>query len=511
MNGIDRRGVLLRLGSIGLGTAAWPALAQGAPTRGGTLRIGFIDDTKTLDPTYSIQQSERQVLHLIYNTLLAIDVDFSLKPELAKSWTAENGGRRYVFQLQEGVMFQDGTPFDAAAAKFNFDRRLDEKTASPQRNQLNAVIEQVEVLGPHAFAINLKSPNPGLLAELADRVGFMVSPAAVEKYGQDLGRNPVGTGAFTLKNWTQGTSITLERNSHYWEEGKPYLDGIVFQTIPNTAIGMQRLIVGEVDYVNQLQPDALRQLAGKPGIKTEKSRIGRWYTYEWQVDKPPFDNPKLRQAIAYAIDRERINQITMEGQATLANGPVPSGLWWSSPDNVVYGYDPEKAKALLAEAGVASGTEIPMWTTSDPLYRRINQLLVEQLSAIGLKVSLIPVATSDYYARQVSKAINFSITNWTQRADPDGLLYILFHSKGFANITGYNNPEVDKLLESARVSLDQAERKRIYAAVKDQIMRDLPYIPLYFAAEFAGMSSKLNGQVWMPDNHPRFRYAWKAA
>ena len=509
MNTLHRRDVLAGMGSIGLAGVSWPAMAQGTPTSGGTLTIGINDDTKTLDPTFSIQQAERQILHLLYNTLLTIDVDFSLKPELAKSWTVENDGKRYVFQLQDNVKFQDGTPFDAAAVKFNFERRLDEKIASPQRTQLAPIIDSVEVLSPLSFAINLKNPSPGLLAELADRVGFMISPTAAEKYGKDLGTNPVGTGAFKLKQWTQGTELTLERNPNYWESGKPYLDTIVFKANPNTAIGVQRLMVGEIDYIYGLQPDALRQLGDKPGIKTEKSKIGRWYTYEWQVDKPPFDNPKLRQAIAHAIDRDRLNQITMEGQATIANGPIPSGLWWSSPDNVVYPYDVEKAKKLLAEAGIAPGTEIPMWTTPTPVDRRLNQLVAEQLAAIGLKINIIPAAISDFYSRQVSRAINFSITNWTQRADPDGLLFILFHSKGFANVTGYNNPKVDELLASGRVTQDRERRKQIYAEIKDQIMRDLPYIPIFFAAEFAGYNSKLNGVVWMPDNHPRFRYAWK--
>ena len=513
MDGIDRRELLLGLGAAWVGAAGLSASAQaqGVPRRGGTLTIGFEDNTKTLDPTYSIQFAERRVLYLLYNTLVAIDTDFTLRPELARSWEVAHEGRRYVFQLQEGVRFHDGTPFDAEAVKFNLDRRMDEAIASPQRSQLRPVIEAIEVLGQLTLAIDLKTPHPGLLSDLADRAGCMVSPEAARKFGADLGRNPVGTGPFVLRSWTQGTSIVLDRNPNYWESGRPYLDGITFRSIPNSVIGLQRLIVGEVDYVDGLAPDALRQLEGKDGIVTEQARIGRWYSLQYQVDKPPFNNAKLRQAMAHALDRDRINQITMEGKATLSNGPTPPGLWWSSPDNVSYAYDPEKAKALLAEGGVPAGTAITLTTPSDPLYRRINQLVAEQLGAVGLRATLTPVALSEYYARVVSRAINFVPTNWTQRADPDGLFYILFHSRGFANTTGYSNAEVDALLEAGRRTLDREERKRIYAAAKDQVMRDLPYIPLYFSAEFAGYSRKLGGFVWMPDNIPRFRHAWKAA
>jgi len=514
MNGMDRRTLLVGLGLAAAGSAAAPvapAIAQTRPRSGGTLTVGFEDSTKTLDPTYSVQFSERRILYLIYNTLVAIDTDFSLRPELAQSWTVENDGRRYVFALQPGVKFHDGTPFDADAVRFNLERRLDEAVASPQRNQLRPVIDGIQVLGPLSIAINLKNTYPALLSDLADRAGFMVSPTAARKFGQDFGRNPVGTGPFILRDWTQGTSITLERFPDSWERERTYLDRIVFRSIPNAVIGMQRLLVGEIDFLDGLAPDSLRQLEGKDAIVIEKARVGRWYSFQWQVDKPPFDNAKLRQAIAHAMNRDRINQITMDGKATIANGPTPPGLWWSSPDTVVYDYDPVKAKALLAEAGVAPNTTLTLVTPSDPLYRRINQLVAEQLGAIGLTVTLQPVATSESYARVVSRAINFTTTNWTQRADPDGLYYILFHSKGFANTTGYTNPEMDRLLEAARHTPDPAERKTIYAQAKEIVARDLPYVSLYFGAEFAARTKKLNGFVWMPDNIPRFRSAWKEA
>jgi peptide/nickel transport system substrate-binding protein len=167
MDGIQRRKLLLGLVLGGLATATGRALAQGAPRRGGTLTIGFEDSTKTLDPTYSVQFAERRVLYMMFNTLTAIDTDFSLRPELARSWQVENDGRRYVFQLQDGVKFHDGTDFDAEAVRFNLERRLDEAVASPQRNQLLPVIQSVEVVGRLTIAINLKQQYPALLSDMA--------------------------------------------------------------------------------------------------------------------------------------------------------------------------------------------------------------------------------------------------------------------------------------------------------------------------------------------------------
>jgi peptide/nickel transport system substrate-binding protein len=504
---IDRR--LLLLATLAA-AAANPATAD-TPRSGGTLNVGFDDDAKTFDPALSVQLSERQVLYCVFNTLTAVGPDFSIQPELARAWTTENGGLRYVFQLVEGVKFHDGTPFDAAAVKWNIDHRLDPANASPQRAQLASVIHSVEVVGPATVAFNLTAPHPGLLADLSDRAGFMMSPTAVQKLGPDFGRHPVGSGPFVFKQWTEGNAVTLERNPAYWVAGRPYLDAIVLRDIPNHVIGLQRMIVGEVDIVTSLSPDDLRQVEGNDAFSIEQAKVGRWYSLQYQVDKPPFDNAKLRQAIAYALDRKRLNDLTMRGRATIANGPTPPGLWWSSPDAVTYPYDPEKSRTLLQEAGVAPGTVLVLSVSSDLLTRKIDQLVVEQLAAVGLTVQLQPVSAAESYARVVQRAINFTPMSWTQRADPDGLLYILFDSHGFANTTGYANPEVDKLLEQARTSLDQDERRALYAQAKNQIMRDLPYIPLFFAAEYAVISKSVHGFVWPPDQIPRYRDAWKSA
>ncbi len=496
--------------------AATAALAAGSttaaePSRGGILNVGFDDDAKTLNPALSVQLSERQVLYLVYNTLVGIDTDFSIKPELARAWHAEDNGRRYVFELQEGVRFHDGTPFDAASVKWNIEHRMDQATGSPQRTQLQSVIRSVEVLNPTTVAFNLLNPHPALLSDLAERPGFMISPAAAQKFGAELGRNPVGTGPFVFESWTQGSSIVLKRNPAYWQPGKTLLDSVAFRTIPNRVIGLQRLTVGEVDIVTSISPDEARQVEPDDAVSVEQAKVGRWFTLQYQVDKPPFNNPKLRQAIAHAIDRNRLNQVTMRGRAVIANGMTPAGLWWSSPDEVVYDHDPAKARALLAEAGVAPGTTLAIAASSDLVLRRIDQLIAEQLAAVGLTLQLQPVASSEAYARVVQRAINFTPISWTQRSDPNGLHYILLHSKGFANTTGYANPETDALLDKARQSSDQAERKALYARIKTQMMRDLPYIPLYFAAEYAAISKKVGGFVWPPDQIPRYRDAWKAA
>ncbi len=500
----------LMMGVAGGVLTGGAARAQ-ALSRGGTLTVGLSNDAKTYDPIFSVQYTERYVLYLAFDTLVKYGPDFSIKPELAESWKTSADGKRIVFTLRQGVKFQDGTNFDATTVKWNIDQRLDAKVNSPQRQVLAPIIASVEVIDPQHVAFNLVAPSPVLFSLLGERPGFMVSPTAWQQRGPAFGSQPVGTGAFVLKEWTRGSRVVLERNPNYWQPGLPYLDRIVFQDLAGSIIGVQRLITGEIDYVDQLTPSDVLPIEKRAGIVLKPITLGRWYFLQWHVNEPPFDNPKLRQAFAHTIDRNRINEITMRGQGTVSNGPTPPGLWWYDPDLKFYPHDPARAKALLAEAGHPNGFEYVLSTPQVTVFQQINQLLQEQLGAVGIKLTLQPVAASEWYARVVSGATNLTPTRWTQRADPDGLLYILFHSKGFANTMKYRNAQVDALLDQARTVYGMAERKKLYAEAQQQIVNDLPMVPLIFGAEYAAMRNSVHGFEWIPDEIPRFRALWKTS
>jgi len=365
------------------------------------------------------------------------------------------------------------------------------------------------VVDPSTVAINLKLQFPGLMGMLAQREGFMVPPAAAEKAGADFGSKPVGSGPFVFKEWVRGSHIAVERNPNYWEAGKPYLDRIVLRDIAGAVVGVQRLLTGELDYVAELSPQDVRQLEGRRGIHLDATPTGRWISMQWQVDKPPFNNEKLRQAIAHAIDRKRINDIINDGKGVIAEGPTPKALWWFNPDLKSYAHDPAKAKALLAEAGYPNGLEIGLSHPSTASLQQINQIVQEQLKAVGITVKLEPVAQSEWYARVVQQQINFTAMRWTQRPDPDGLLYLLFHSKGAGNSTNYKSAEVDALLDKGRATLDIEARKPIYRQAQAVMTRDLPYLPLYFSVEYAAIRDVVQNHAWIPDEIPRFRDLWK--
>ncbi len=498
------------LGGIGGSLLLGSSARAETPQSGGTLNVGLASDAKTYDPIYSVQFTERHVLYLVFNTLVKYAPDFSILPELAANWETAPDGKRILFTLQPGVTFQDGTKFDADVVKWNIDQRMDPVVNSPQRDLLAPVIASVEVIDPQHVAFNLTKPSPAIFSLLGERPGFMVSPTSWRKLGREFGNSPVGTGAFVLKEWVRGSQVTLEKNPNYWEKGLPYLDRIVVRDLAGSIVGVQRLLTGEVDYVGELTSTDVRPIEGKPDITLQPIKVGRWYFLQWHVNAPPFDNAKLRQAIAHAIDRKRLNEITMRGQGYVSDSPTPEGLWWFDPAVKSYDYDPAKARALLAEAGYSNGFEYQLSTPQVAIFQQINQLLQEQFAAVGIRVTLQPVASSEWYARVVDGTTNFTPTRWTQRADPDGLLSILFDSKGFANTMKYRNDKVDALLEQARSTYDVATRKRLYGQAQQQIVTDLPMVPLIFGAEYGALRGNVRGFEWIPDQIPRFREVWKA-
>ena len=485
--------------------SALPAGAQ-SPVRGGTLTVGFPADAATFDPRFSVIFSERQVMYPVYNTLTKLGPDFSINPELATSWEVLDGGKRIVFKLREGVKFHDGTEFDANAVKWNIDSRLDEATKSPQRKQLVNVVESVEVIDRYTVEFNLLGPFPALMGMLAQRVGFVVSPTAARKHGEEFGSNPVGTGPFLFKEWVRGSHVRLERNPDYWEEGLPYLDKIDYEDVAGSVVGIQRLVTGEIDYVGQLSPNDIRAIEDNADIELHPVKVGRWHSLQWRWDRPPFDNADFRRAVAHAIDRKHIVDILTAGKATMAAGPTPPGLWWySDPD--AFEHDPDKAREYLEKSGY-KGDEVLLTVAGTGIYPRIGQLVQEQLLDVGINIQINAVPQKGWYGKVLKGEFEFTPTRWTQRPDPDGLLQILFHTEGFANSTKYSNPKVDALLDEARTMTDIPARTKLYAEAQRHIAADLPYVSLFFAVEYGATRTHVHGFEWIPDQIPRFRELW---
>jgi peptide/nickel transport system substrate-binding protein len=445
----------------------------------------------------------------MFNTLVGLDKGFNVVPELARAWQVSPDGKRVTFQLQRGVKFHDGTDFTAEVVKWNLERILDPQTKSPQRSQLEPAVAAVTVIDPHTVAFELKKPFAPLLAALAERPGFIVSPAAVKQSGPDFGRRPVGTGPFRFVEWVADSQVTLERFPDYWDKGKPHLDRVVFRMVPDPTVRLTMVRTGEVDITTDVDAKDVPALQGDANLKVSEMRpAARWTALQWQVDKPPFNNKALRQAIASAIDRNELKEVLLRGFGEPARGPVVPGLWWFDPSLKGFAHDLELARKKLAEAGYPNGFRHKFVVENTPQWIRQAELLQGQLQKINVTLELEPVNTADAYALIVQRKSNWTHTRWTQRADPAGLLSILFHSKGFANSTGYSNPRVDELLDRAAAIYEPERRKPLYYEAERLIVDDVPYVFLNYTAEFAVMSRKVQNWGWIPDLIPRFRELW---
>lgn len=524
----SRRGVsrrqLLRLGGVsalgmlitscGASAGALRAVGPepaGKPKPGGDLVFATNMDIATLDPAFSQNFSERFAYYAMFNTLVGYDKDFNIVPELAVGWETTDGGRSLTFHLRKNVKFHDGTSCDAEAVKWNLDRLLDESTNSPLRGQLTPPLNTVVVVDRHTVKLDLAKPWRPLLGAFGERPGFMVSPTAVEKYGKDFGVHPVGTGPFELERYRIGNELVLKRFDGYWDEGRPYLDSITMRHTPDQQVQLTMLRTGEAHIMDNLTPQLALTIQNAEGIAITKADSGRWYAMQMDTDKPPFDEPKLRQAIAHATNTVGVKNALYRGEARIATNSI--GIGWAydpGATSQAYPYDLDLAKKKVSEAG-AKGMSIRYANSSETDYQLITQLLQEGYAKTGLELDVETVPGSDYYNLVVEDKLNWSLTAWTPRADPDGLLRTLFYSSGGQNTTGYKNPVVDRLLDEAAVIPDQKKAKKLYGEVNQLIAKDAPYVWIIWPNSITVTRENVQGFRAYPDEVYRLRDLWMSS
>ena len=482
-----------------------PAAPAAAKTSGGSLVYARNMDTRTLDPHFSAQLSERYALYLIYNTLVAYDKDFNIVPDLAASWDIGDQGKSVTFHLQPGVKFHDGTECDAAAVKWNLDRVVDPSANSPLRGQLQPPLEKVDVIDKTTVKLTSSIPWRPLLAALGERPGFIVSPTAVQKSGQDFGRTPVGSGPFKFVEWAPDSHITVERFTDYWGKGKPQLDRIDIRHVPDTQVQLGMIRTGEAHLIDSVVPSAVQTLQSAQEVTVEELKSGRFWGTQCHSEIPPFDNADLRKAVAYATDRESVRRVAFASTGRLATHPLGGGWAYNAQlDSEGYPFDLDKAKESLSRSGVA-GVSLTFTNSNDRLTQDIAQILQTTYAKIGLNVSLESVPAADSFARVKEGKTNWTTTNWAPRADPDGLLRILWHSTGFQNTTHFNVPEVDRILDQAAGMFDTKQAAPLYTQVERMVVQEASYTFAIWPSEFAARRNNVQGFIYYPDLILRLR------
>jgi peptide/nickel transport system substrate-binding protein len=469
----------------------------------GYLTVGIESHPLNLDPRFATDANSSRIGGLIYNSLLRADARGQLQTELAERWEAIDG-TTYIFDLRRGVRFHDGRPLTARDVKYTYDSILDLRNGSPKRGLLKP-LQAVDVLSEQRVRFDLVRPH----APFVEQFTLGIVPASRDGV-LSPGMPPPGSGPFMFLSAEPGERISLRANPSYWQ-GPPGIAGVIFKTIPDSIVRVLEFKNGSIDFLqNDIEPDMLPWLAKNTGAHVEV-RQGTTFQYIGiNLSHPVLRERKVRQAIALAIDRQRIIRHLLKDLGTPATGLL-SPLNWAYEGAVdFWAHDPERAKRLLDEAGFfdpdGSGPrprfKLSFKTTNIDLRRRIAEAFKEQLQTVGIELEIRSYEWATFYA-DIKKG-NFHLFSlaWVGIIDPD-IYYQVFHSSsvppGGNNRGRYANPELDVLLERGRHALDTAERRAIYAEVQKIVARELPYVPLWWVKNVIVQQPALRGFVPYPD------------
>jgi peptide/nickel transport system substrate-binding protein len=464
------------------------------------LVVGIEANPAQLDPRYATDANGVRIGNLIYNSLLRSDENLRLQPELAESWRIIDP-RTFEFNLRPNVQFHDGRPLTAADVKFTFESILEPANRSPKRALLKP-LRNIELGGSHRLVFHLNAPHAPFVEHFT--LGIVPQGAPLDS------RPPPGSGPFMLETFESGEKVTLKSNPNYWES-KPALAGVMFKIVPDAMVRALEFKQGAIDFMqNDLEPDMLPWL--RKLVDTEVSaHQGTTFQYLGiNLTHPILRQLKVRQALAHAIDRERIIRHLLKDAAIAANGLI-SPLNEAYDENVkVWPYDPDKAKQLLDEAGLrdADGDgpmprfRLSYKTTNIDLRRRIAEALKEQLLQVGIELEIRSYEWGTFFS-DVKKG-NFHLYSlaWVGVRDPD-IQHQTFHSASVPpngdNRGRYANPQVDRLLDQGRITMEPSERRRIYGAAQRLIAEDLPYVPLWWQKNVIAKKTNIQGFVPYPD------------
>ena len=509
-----RRGTAVRAAAAAV--VLWSSLVAASatpappPERGGTLTVGIAGDWATLDPAGYTRVSERQVLYSIYSPLFVRDPAFAITPGLVKGWTVSADGKRVTLRLEPGVRFQDGTPFDAAAVKFNIARILDPATGSAFRAGL-ASIKAMRVVNPGVVELDLTAPFTPLLSWFTDGPGFMSSPTAIRKWRGQYPLHPVGTGPFSLVEWVKNDHLTVKRFAGYWERGLPYLDGVTYRPTPDVTVQVEDLRAGYLNVIDTVPADQQQAIAADDRFRTIRMAAVRWPVLRLNNAIPPFNNKALRQALSYAVNRDQIVTTVYAGQARPAYGPIspvyrqyfdPSISHWGIGTNLA------AARAKLADGGQPQGFTVTLEISTSQDAVRLAQVLKTQAAAVGITLNVQTDDAATLRDRIAGRRYQALIGAVTLRPDIDGTLFNYFDSHGTVNSDSYNDTIVDALLEEARLVPDGPDRVKLYRQLEHQVVGDAPWAFLAFENLMAGMDRRIHGVPAIPDTVLRFRAAW---
>ncbi|UJQ93074.1 ABC transporter substrate-binding protein [Mariluticola halotolerans] len=474
-------------------TAAMGITGQvSAQTPPNVLVVGQIAEPQSLDPHTVTAANDFRILVNLYDGLVRNKPGtLEIEPSLATDWTISEDGLVYTFNLREGVKFHDGTDFNADAVKFNFDRMLNEDhpyydTGPFPLSFFFSAITDVAVIDDMTVEFTLNEPYAPFMSNLASPTGLIISPAAVEKFGKDVGRNPTGTGAFKFEEWQSNARVVASRNDDYWDGATP-LEAVVFRPITDANTRVAEMLSGGIDVLLETPPDTVSTFRDDANFKVVEAAGPHLWFLILNMKEGPFADVRVRQAANYAINKESLVNDVLQGTADVAAGPTPPAFNWAYNDDLSpYPYDPEKARAMIKDAG-AEGAEVTFYVTQggsgmlDPI--PMGTAIQADLNAVGLDVTIETYEWNTFLGKVnpgLEGKADMAEMAW-MTSDPDTLPFLALRTdawpdKGGFNSGYYSNPEVDALLNKARTETDQAERARLYKEMQAIVYEDAPWL-----------------------------------
>jgi ABC-type transport system substrate-binding protein len=511
-----------------LAALALPALAQDMDTyqpdpnakEGGAITITYKDDVATLDPAIGYDWQNWSMIKSLFDGLMDyVPGTTELRPGLAESYEISDDGLTYTFKLRPGVRFHNGREMTAEDVVYSLNRVTNPKTQSPGAGFFGMIegfdaqmageaqgLSGVTAVDPQTVQIRLSRPDATFLHVMALNFASVVPPEAVEAAGEDFGRQPVGTGAFKLDEWTLGQRLVLEKNADYWREGIPYLDQITFEVGQEPVVALLRLQNGEVDVPGDgIPPAKFQEVMADPAQAERVVEGGQLHTgyITMNVTQPPFDNVKVRQAVNMAINKDRIVQI-INGRAVPANQPLPPSMPGYDQAHEGYAYDPEGAKALLAEAGLADGFDTELYVMNTDPNPRIAQAIQQDLAAIGINASIQSLAQANVIeagGAGTAPMIWSGGMAWiADFPDPANFYYPILGCAGAVeggwNWSRYCNEELDAQATEADSMSDPAmanERLALWSQVYAKVMEDAVWAPVFHEERYTMRSPRMGG------------------
>jgi peptide/nickel transport system substrate-binding protein len=472
-------------------------LGQGS----GNLIAAIAGEPDQLDPQKTSAYFSFEVLENVFDTLVEPDANLEMRPALAESWTVSPDQLVWNFHLRKGVTFQDGSPFTADDVVYSYRRIIDEKLANVDKF---SAVTDVSAAGEDTVLIRVEHPTPNLLTNIGGFKGMAIVSRKNVESGQ-IATHPVGTGPFAFVSQKSGDSIVLKANPDYWG-GAPKVPGVTFEFITEPSTALSALQAGEIDWTDSVPTQRISQLKGDDSLKLAVTPSNDYWYLALNEARAPWNDPRVRQAIAYGIDRQSIVQATSYGSATANQLAIPEGNPWYTPYDR-YRYDTDQAKRLLDEAA-AHPEKMDMLVTSEyPETVTAAQVIADNLAPLGITVNIRTVDFATWLDEQNSGHFDMLMMGWLGNIDPDDFYYAQHHTDGSSNAQKFSNPEVDRLLDAGRVETNRQVRQKDYAKAATIIADQVSYLYLYNPSVIQAWSTRLSGYDARRDGAVRFRTA----